>query len=318
MNNNLNGMPARMGFLNSNNAKKKKNKKTIDKTTTSSDEVSYNDIYIEEEDYNGNNNNNNNHIKTENNEIQHLVPLSTNGPENTSKYDLCLVFPLQDETGDLSRAAKEVLEHLLNTLGRKCIYQYNSIYGDRFVLIRGNSLMLKHKAEAMGFKVLLDPDAALVAAFDGDAVNNIARFEIHHDPLIVKTKPFEFIYTRFVADPDVQKIYARPNVASSSTPSSSSMVFKKTARIKLLMAIIQDSEKDGGAGMSLGGLRVDGTIRGVFPLHCEAEKSAFADRWLALCAAPWAQPFDEIKEYYGEKIGMYFHFLGAYVRFFFL
>ena len=36
-------------------------------------------------------------------------------------------------------------------------------------------------------------------------------------------------------------------------------------------------------------------------------------KWLVFSLSPWRTPVDSIKDYFGEKVGLYFLFLGHYV-----
>jgi anoctamin-10/anoctamin-7 len=53
-------------------------------------------------------------------------------------------------------------------------------------------------------------------------------------------------------------------------------------------------------------------LLGYFPLHDYVELRTLEEKWLRFCQLPWHQPVDEVKDYYGEKIGLYFLWLGHY------
>jgi hypothetical protein len=54
------------------------------------------------------------------------------------------------------------------------------------------------------------------------------------------------------------------------------------------------------------------TILHYFPLHEPLARDALARNWFGWRVYPWLQPLTEVKEYVGEKIGLYFAFTGHY------
>ncbi|CAM9522050.1 unnamed protein product, partial [Discosporangium mesarthrocarpum] len=65
-------------------------------------------------------------------------------------------------------------------------------------------------------------------------------------------------------------------------------------------------------GLSLTTLQAKGTIKAHFPLHDDKRRSKLVDAWLKGWHHVESLPYDGIKGYLGEKIGLYFAFLGHY------
>ena len=49
-----------------------------------------------------------------------------------------------------------------------------------------------------------------------------------------------------------------------------------------------------------------------FALHDYEKLYEVSTQWLPLAVMPWNQPFDLMREYFGEKISLYFVFMGHY------
>ena len=90
--------------------------------------------------------------------------------------------------------------------------------------------------------------------------------------------------------------------------------FKNVDRIKLIASIIEASPRDKGCGMKLKDLTVKKACLAVFPLHDYISLTILQQKWLKLCQMPHCQPADDIKDYFGEKIGLYFVWLGHYTK----
>lgn len=81
--------------------------------------------------------------------------------------------------------------------------------------------------------------------------------------------------------------------------------------LKLLLNIIKSHVSDGGCALNLVDLQAKECIVAAFPLHEFAELTALKDQWFSWKFAPWGQPLVAIKDYFGEKVGLYFAWLGA-------
>jgi hypothetical protein len=85
--------------------------------------------------------------------------------------------------------------------------------------------------------------------------------------------------------------------------------FHPQIQLKILMMILEGAKHNGGCALAIDTLVSNGKIKSIFPLHHRNEKKELEAKWLVCCQWPWNQPFDDIKEYFGEAIGLYFIFI---------
>jgi hypothetical protein len=81
-------------------------------------------------------------------------------------------------------------------------------------------------------------------------------------------------------------------------------------RIKLIMSIIEAPITSQGCGYKIKDLVINKAALAIFPLHDSLSLVALQHEWLALFALPTNQPRDLVKDYFGEKIALYFVWLG--------
>jgi hypothetical protein len=228
-------------------------------------------------------------------------------PEDFDKYDICLEFPVNPSTNKLNNVGAEVMERMISTFGSKYIFLFYSKDTSKiFALIRVALKVAKQKAEADGYKLLLDADVARERAFDGDEEAKVDGFSIPHVEEVSKIEPFEFIYAEYVSRPDAQDLYYRAEGATHPFP--------KLVRIKLMSRMLRTTKaitKD--CELNLEYLHLGNVISDYYPVHDLDQLEELRENWLSVCFAPWAQPFHDIKNYFGEKMGFYFFFLGKFI-----
>jgi anoctamin-10/anoctamin-7 len=93
-----------------------------------------------------------------------------------------------------------------------------------------------------------------------------------------------------------------------------SATFRGVDRIKLISSIIEAPSSERGCGLKIKDLVVKKACLAVFPLHDYLGLTMLQHKWLRLFTPPHRQPEDEIKDYFGEKIGLYFVWLGHYTK----
>ena len=89
-------------------------------------------------------------------------------------------------------------------------------------------------------------------------------------------------------------------------------VFRGCDRLKLIQSILTARKFEGGCHMDVYKLMKLNCMLGYFALHDYVELRTLEEKWLRFCQMPWNQPVDDVKDYFGEKIGLYFLWLGHY------
>jgi hypothetical protein len=124
---------------------------------------------------------------------------------------------------------------------------------------------------------------------------------IAHDVLISPLHPYEFIYINYSRD----KKEMFTNAKGYNHP------FSDIIRVKLILSIISSIDS-GCCSMNLDKLLANKSIVSYYPLHNDDARTILTKHWFPWSVRPWHQPIDEIKEYFGEKIGIYYLFFGHY------
>lgn len=88
-------------------------------------------------------------------------------------------------------------------------------------------------------------------------------------------------------------------------------MFRGVDRMKLIHGIIS-CHNVGGCYLDPYQLMKDECILAYNPLHDMVELRDLESEWLTLVDYPWNQPVEKIKNYFGEKVGLYFKWLGLY------
>ena len=113
---------------------------------------------------------------------------------------------------------------------------------------------------------------------------------------------FQYIYGDF--QPEKDHIY------QMYQPSNS--MFRGVDRIKIIMSILESAVHNDGCGLNLNRLCVEKAVLAVYPLHDDDELLMLQSKWITAFAWPWNQPIERVKDYFGEKIALYFCWLGHY------
>jgi hypothetical protein len=109
--------------------------------------------------------------------------------------------------------------------------------------------------------------------------------------------------------------YSGPVMEIDSILSEATM-FRGVDRMKLIHQIIS-YKGVGGCALDPAQLLKDECILAYAPLHDMVELRELEAEWITFFDFPWNQPVDKVKNYFGEKIGLYFKWLGFYTTWLF-
>jgi anoctamin-10/anoctamin-7 len=132
---------------------------------------------------------------------------------------------------------------------------------------------------------------------------------------------FQYIHANYDMDKKLRTLFVNPKLTArlqrdglahlctaNIAPDSQAQgdVLSNTQRLVLLHSIIGARVFRGGAHLELGTFKKRGVILGYFCLHHSVSLDELEESWLF--ARPWDTPVDQIREYFGERIGLYFGF----------
>ena len=91
--------------------------------------------------------------------------------------------------------------------------------------------------------------------------------------------------------------------------------FNNILQIKVASSLLDDKRLVGGLELDFDQYIEKKSLLAYFPLHDDDAVESLASRWYKSGhRAPWAHPFDRIKNYFGEKVGLYYRFLAHYTE----
>ena len=239
-------------------------------------------------------------------------------------WDYVFVFNVydEDEKDNMKQLQKDwtmkvIIDKIQSTqMETKCFYscQRDEIY----VKVRCKPERLRDEAQRIKYKCLLEKNNLRVRANqgkktpDGKTViwNPISLTDEFQQSSI---QPYDFIYGEYKKAGEYQALYTQYEYEGKKHP------FRQVDRIKLMLSIMQASPTDTppGAGMNItemSAIPKGPVVKGQFPIQNFEELNRLQVRWLTMWDWPWNQPVDMVRDYFGERIGFYFLYLGHYAE----
>lgn len=242
--------------------------------------------------------------------------------KNGHSYDFVFVFNvIEDEEKEnlteyqTKNSLKNIIDRLLNAkLECECFFscQRDEIY----LKMRASVDILKEKAAGINYKLNLDPERVKIRLEAGS--EKWEPVKIMDQYKVSPFTPFEYIFGKYDDKKEVQslyKLYETEVTDDEGETLNFDIPFKSTDRIKLIISILESklTDKPAGCGLSVNDLLVKDAVLAAFPLHDYTVLKDIQKRWLVLLARPSSQPILDIKNYFGERVGIYFAYLQHYV-----
>jgi hypothetical protein len=229
---------------------------------------------------------------------------------NGYSWDYVMVFRVTPAEEKMSKKQKEhSLKFIINRLadaGLQTKIFYSVQHDELYLKIRAPLKRLQREADRIDYPLQLEPTVLGGILREGNAKGPPEKHwkpvEVPNDNLDTDIEPYEFIYCEYRSN-DTRDMYKKYGNGT---------IFRGVDRLKLIANIISARLNDGGCHLDVYRLIKTKSMITFFPLHDAVELRELEEKWLRMFQPPWKQHVDAVRDYFGEKIAMYFLWLGHY------
>lgn len=215
-------------------------------------------------------------------------------------FDFVAVFPVAED-GSQTPVCKHCIAAFLRA--KFDIFVYPSVQQDEvYCLLKCPKEVLRSFADKVDYEMELDPKVIKCLIEGGNFKKRINGVKIAHMPEITRLTPYQYIFGIYKEGLNIYKYHGQGD---------NRRIFFGATKLKLAYALVEGPTRIGGCGLPVNRLIKQGSLLGFFPLH-QRELAESIKRNMTRCGAfPWKMPFDDIKNYFGEKVALYYQFLGT-------
>ncbi len=232
--------------------------------------------------------------------------------QHYQKYEYVIIFPMmgQDQTKfdeddpdhmEQSDHAKQVVKSLLSA--NFSLYTFLSVQKDELiVLFTMETRYLRQFAERNDYHLPLDPVTTRSILSKGSKKHKFKAVKIADEPRFSTLRPYDHVYGKFRED-----IYEEDKVYK--VHSENGCVLSSLDRLKLMYTALLAPKHKHGCRIQVNLLKEEERVVALFPIHSPERFLPIIESVHTIFTMPWDLPFEDIKNYFGERSTLFYVFL---------